>query len=59
MNIDVEKLRDYLENYYGTAVFSGFQLAIIDLEKVRHASESELIRIAERERIDLLDFARE
>ena len=29
--IDVDKLRDYMTDYFGTAMFNGFPVAILDL----------------------------
>ena len=52
-DIDYENLRSDLENYYGTAMFSGAGMAMSDLEKVDRASEDMLIEIAKREKIDL------
>ena len=46
--IDIDRLRDDLENYYGTAAFSGYPQAIIDLGIVERASEEELISIAQK-----------
>lgn len=45
-NIDFEQLRNDLINYFGTAMMSGFGVAIIDLNRVEIASEEELISIA-------------
>ena len=52
-DIDYENLRSDLENYYGTAMFSGEGMAMSDLEEVDRASEDKLIEIAKREKIDL------
>ena len=57
ISIDTDKLRDYLEDYFGTAMFSGFPMAVIDLSKIRNASDEELIRIAQKEHIDLTRFS--
>ena len=46
--IDVDKLRAYLLEYCGTAMFSGFPAAFIDV--------IELCKIAERLGIDLRRF---
>ncbi|MBQ9001632.1 MAG: hypothetical protein IJ087_07255 [Eggerthellaceae bacterium] len=55
--IDVDKLRDHLEDYCGTAMFSGFPAALLDLADVHNASGLELCRTAERLGIDLDQFA--
>ena len=54
--IDVDKLRDHLEDYCGTAAFSGFPAALLDLADVHNASGVELCRTAERLGIDLTEF---
>lgn len=54
--IDVDKLRDYMREYCGTAMFSGFPAAVIDLADVERASGVELCRMAERMGIDLRQF---
>ena len=46
MNIDFEKLRSDLINYFGTAMMSGFGLAVMDLTRVERATDEELIEIA-------------
>ena len=53
MDINTNKLRKYLIDYYGTAMNNGFPMAVIDLGKAERASEQELIRMAEEEDIDL------
>ena len=54
--IDYKNLRSDLENYYGTAMFSGAGIAMSDLSKVDRASEDKLIEIAKREKIDLSKY---
>ena len=46
MNIDFEKLRSDLINYFGTAMMSGFGMAVMDLTRVERATDEELIQIA-------------
>ena len=46
--IDIDRLRDDLEDYFGTAAFSGNPQAIIELEKVKRASDQQVISIAQR-----------
>ena len=46
MSIDIEKLRDDLIDYFGTAMMSGFGAAVMDLTKVERANPEELIQIA-------------
>lgn len=57
MTIDVDKLRSYLIDYYGTAAFSGMPMALVDLSKVQSCSVEDLVQIALKERVDLSQFA--
>ena len=54
--IDVDALREYLQNYYGTAMFNGFPPAIIDLSELDRMDGQELCRLAERLGVDLQRF---
>ncbi|MGI6221741.1 MAG: hypothetical protein ACOYIP_07770 [Coriobacteriales bacterium] len=54
--IDVDKLRAYLLDYCGTAMFSGFPAALIDVVDIQRADGIELCKIAERLGIDLRRF---
>lgn len=56
MEIDIEKLRKDLIDYYGTAMFNASPLAIIELTKVENASPQELINIALKNNIDLTKY---
>lgn len=46
MGMYTEQLREQLKGYYGTAMFSGFPMAMIDLQRVEQASDEEIVRIA-------------
>ena len=39
MSGDFEKLRETIKDYYGTAMTSGFPMAIIELAEVENASD--------------------
>lgn len=54
--IDVDKLRAYLLDYCGTAMFSGFPAAFVDVIDIERADGIELCKIAERLGIDLHRF---
>lgn len=54
--IDVDALRAYLLDYCGSAMFSGFPAAVLDVVDIERASGEELCRIAERLGIDLRKF---
>ena len=56
MKIDVDALRDYMRDYYGTAIFAGMHVAIIDVTRVERASDEELVKIALKEHVDLVKF---
>ena len=43
---DVEQLRNDLKDYYGTAMFGGFPMAMIELSQVERASDEEVINMA-------------
>lgn len=57
MTIDVDALREYLRDYYGTAVFAGFGPALLDLAELDGMSGQELCRLAEGLGVDLRRFA--
>lgn len=54
-DIDFDKLRRDLMNYYGTAT-SVFPMAYMDVINVENASDEELIRIALRNGFNLEDY---
>lgn len=56
MEIDIEKLREDLIDYFGTAMFNASPLAIMDLTKVENASPQELIKIAQDNHFDLSEY---
>lgn len=56
MNIDIEKLRSDLMDYFGTAMACGFGMAVMDLSRVERASDEELINIALDCGFDLNDY---
>ena len=51
--MDIETLREDLMDYYGTAMMSGFPMAIMDLSDVENASDLKLIMLAEKAGFDL------
>lgn len=55
--IDVDALRAYLVDYFGTATFNGFPAAVVDLSDVERMDGYELCRLAEELGIDLRQFA--
>lgn len=57
--IDYDKLRKDLIDYYGTASYNGFPMAIIELTNVENASNDELINIALNNNINLNNYKKE
>lgn len=57
--VDIERLRRDLMDYYGTAMTEGAWPAIASLSKVEGAPPERLIRMAEREGMDLRDYLAE
>jgi hypothetical protein len=49
---DDSRLRRELEDYFGTAMFSGNPMAMMDLQRVQNASGEELRRIARQNGFD-------
>ena len=56
MTIDIERLRSDLMDDYGTAMFNGFPMAVMDLAGVESASPQALVDMAQRKGIDLRDY---
>ena len=57
VDIDIDALRAYLLDYCGTAMLSGFPVAVLDVVDIERASGEDLCRIAERLGVDLSKFA--
>ena len=55
--IRVDELRDYMEDYCGTAAFNGFPAAMMDVIDIDNMDPYELCQKAEDMGIDLEDFA--
>lgn len=58
MDIDLERLRNDLLNYFGSAYGFGFSIAVLDLSRVEIASEEELIQIAVQNGFNLENYER-
>lgn len=54
--IDVDALRSYMEDYLGTAMFSGSPAALLDLADIQAMGGYELCEKAEELGIDLRRF---
>lgn len=57
IEIDVDQLREGLLDRTGSAVGVGFPAAMIDVMDIEDESPQELLARAEREGLDLRDFA--
>ena len=56
MEIDVDELRDYMVDYCGSAAFSGFPAAILDVVDIERMDGYELCEKAEALGINLEKF---
>lgn len=56
IQIDIDALRNYLMDYCGSAIFSGFPAAIIDVAEIESADGHELCQIAEQLGVNLRQF---
>ena len=56
MELDIDRLRDDLKDYYGTAMFNASPMAVIDLGKVERASDQEIVDLAQEQGFDLRDY---
>lgn len=54
--IDVDKLRQYLLDYCGTAMMSGFPAALVDVADIESMNPRELCKKAEDMGVDLSKF---
>ena len=55
-DLNIDKLREDLLDYYGTAMFNASPLAIIELTKIEKANNEELIEIAINNKFDLNEY---
>lgn len=58
MEIDIEKIRQYLINYYGTAMINSFPTAMTDLLEVENASNEKVLSLALKNNINLNNFTK-
>ena len=54
--IDVDRLRKDLKDYYGTAMFSASPMAVLDLSRIERASDLEIVEEAQRIGVDLTNY---
>lgn len=55
--IDISRLRRDMLDDYGTAMFSGFPMAVMDVSRVERMSDQELLELAQKNGIDLRKYA--
>ena len=58
IEINIEKLKQDLIDYFGTAMFNASPLAMIELSKVENSTDEELIEIALNNNFDLSKYQR-
>ena len=54
--IDVIRLRRDMKDYFGTAMYSGFPMAVMDLSRVERMSDRELVELAQKNGVDLRKY---
>lgn len=56
--ININRLRSELLNYFGTAMAGPFPMAMMDVAKIENASDEELIQIALDNHFDLDKYSK-
>lgn len=54
--IDVKRLRRDMKDYFGTALFNGFPMAVMELTKVERLTDRELVELAQKNGVDLRKY---
>ncbi|SET66636.1 hypothetical protein SAMN04487771_10319 [[Clostridium] aminophilum] len=54
--IDVNRLRKDMKDNYGTAMFNGFPMAVMELTKVERLTDQELVELAQKNGVDLRKY---
>lgn len=57
-NIDIEKLRQHIIDYYGTAMINSSPTAMMDLLEVENASNEKVLSLALKNSINLNNFTK-
>ena len=58
-NYNIKKLRKDLMDYFGTAMHSGFPMAVIDLGDIENMSDEQLLEFASRNGVDIEKYNEE
>ena len=56
VEIDIDRLRRDMKDYYGTAMFNASPMAVLDLSRVEWASDMEIVEMAQKNGVDLSDY---
>lgn len=56
IDVDIERLRADLEDYYGTGAFSGIPAMMSEVWDMARKPDEDVIRIARREGFDLYQY---
>lgn len=54
--MDLERLRKDIIDYYGTAMFSGFSMAMMNVSDVERMTEDKLVKTAKKLGFDLSKY---
>ena len=54
--IDIDRLREDILDYYGTAMFNDFAMAAMNVQFIEMASDQDLIAIEQKEGVDLTKY---
>ena len=57
MTIDIQRLRNDIKDNYGTAMFNGFPMAVMDLSKIDRMSDQEIVEVALKKNIKLEKYS--
>ena len=57
MTIDIQRLRNDIKDNYGTAMFNGFPMAVMDLAKIERMSDQEIVDFALKKNIRLEKYS--
>lgn len=56
IGMDLERLRKDIIDYYGTAIFSGFPMAMMDLADIERMTEVKLVKTAKELGFDMSKY---
>lgn len=56
ITIDIDRLRDDLEYYYGTGAFSGMPAMMMEVFNIQRMSDDEVVKNAQYEGFDLFKY---